>query len=216
LKKFIGYTLKQEVITNYYQNKTDFKYNQFNQIIIGQDKFILWKEKNIEVNRNKNSIYEQEDMTKTGSFFWYNQDVKTAYYVQNNEEQSFVVSFMNSLIWNFNQGKYNYYTKSYLIWKSLSLLKEKERRTGWNYENLKEFIKTKINKTIYLKDKQECLNYLTQNKIPYQINKEYSYIVYAKINDKIKIVDKYIIDDKGYFEFFKYSEGGYASLMPIN
>ena len=214
LKKFIGYALKQEVIANYYQNKADFKYNQFNQIIIGQDKFILWKEKNIETNRNKNSIYEQEDMAKTESFFWYNQDVKTAYYVQNNEEQSFIVSFMNSLVWNFEELKYDYYTKPYSIWKNLSVLKEK--RTGWNYENLKEFIKTKINKTIYLKDKQECLNYLTQNKIPYQINKEYSYIVYAKINDKIKIVDKYIIDDKGYLEFFKYSEGGYASLMPIN
>ncbi len=67
-----------------------------------------------------------------------------------------------------------------------------------------------------MKDKQECLNYLTQNEIPYQIKKEYSYIVYAKINDKIKIVNKYIIDNKGYLEFFKYSEGGYASLMPIN
>jgi len=214
LRKFVGYTLKQEVILNYYQNKTDFKYNEFNEIITGQDKFILWKEKNIEINRNKNSIYEQEDIIKTESFFWYNPEVKTAYYVQNNEEQSFVVSFMNSLLWAFVRTKYIYKTKPHSILKNLSLIKEEF--TGWNYENLKEFIKTKINKAIYLKDKQECLNYLTQNEIPYQIKKEYSYIVYAKINDKIKIVNKYIIDNKGYLEFFKYSEGGYASLMPIN
>ena len=67
-----------------------------------------------------------------------------------------------------------------------------------------------------LSDYNECLKFLYDSNIPYKINKEYSYVVYSKINDKIKISGKYIIDDNRYYYLYKYSEGGFASLHPIN
>jgi hypothetical protein len=103
------------------------------------------------------------------------------------------------------------------IWSELMKVKDNmiEKYFGWNMESLKEYIKEKTLKDVYFLTTKEYLNFLIQNRVPYQINKEYSYIVYSKVGEKISVTEKYIIDNRPPLELYRYSDGGFASLLDL-
>ena len=212
--------IKIEVISDYFQSIEDFDYHSFNRIIINRDNFDIWKDKNSFTNTNRNTIHEIQDINKQEAFIWNDTNTNKIFYVQNNKEQSFIFSLMNCLFWRIFGYNLSYKFTSNKIWDYFILSKVSEENLnkffGWNFESLKLFIEKNIDKEKYFKNYNECLKFLYDSNIPYKINKEYSYVVYSKINDKIKISGKYIIDDNRYYYLYKYSEGGFASLHPIN
>ena len=86
---------------------------------------------------------------------------------------------------------------------------------GWSFEKLKLYINSKLDRETYFKNSQECLDFLIKNKISFTLEDKFSYIVYGKVNDKMSITRKYIIDDSIPLELYGFSSGAYASMLPI-
>tara|TARA_R110002126_G_scaffold190849_1_gene338972 strand:+ start:393 stop:4385 length:3993 start_codon:yes stop_codon:yes gene_type:complete len=218
LKKYEGLELiNKKVISNIFIHLEDYNVKKFTKIIIGKEKYRIWKSKSLQEDTNRNTIYEEEDICKEFPFVWKNNTNGAVYFVQNNKENSKICSIINSLFWSITGNNKGYDMKLTTIWSELMKVKDNmiEKYFGWNMESLKEYIKEKTLKDVYFLTTKEYLNFLIQNRVPYQINKEYSYIVYSKVGEKISVTEKYIIDNRPPLELYRYSDGGFASLLDL-
>ena len=86
---------------------------------------------------------------------------------------------------------------------------------GWTFEKLKLYINSKLDRETYFKNSTECLDFLIKNKISFRLEDKFSYIVYSKMNDKMTIIRKYIVDDSVPLELYGFSSGAYSSMLPI-
>ena len=184
---------------------------------MGEDKYKIWKNNYLLENINRNDIYEEEDINKELPFVWRNVSNGSIYFVQNNKNNSKICAMINSLFWSLFGNNSGYNLTLTTIWKLFYNMKTNilEKYFGWNSQTLENYIKEKTNKDIFFLTVKEYLNFMIQNRIPYTIKKEYSYICYSKIGGKISVADKYIIDKRPPLELYRYDEGGYASLLDL-
>jgi len=218
LKRYEGLELiNKSVISNIYRNLEDYKIQKFSKIILGAEKYRIWKSKTLQEDTNRNNIYEEEDICKEFPFIWRNSINGAVYFVQNNKENSKICSLINSLVWSIVKENSGYNLTLTNIWNLLSKIKDQmiEKYFGWNLENLRAYVKEKTLKDIYFLTVKEYLDFLLQNRIPYQIMKEYSYIIYSKVGNRILVTEKYIIDKRSPLELYRYNEGGFASLLDL-
>ena len=218
LKKYEDLELiKPNVIGNIYNTIEDFDSQKFSKIIFGLDKYKIWKNKILEEQSNRNFINEEEDICKELPYIWRNSRNGTVYFVQNNLENSKTCALVTSLFWNLVSYNIGYNVKLSNIWIKMRQIKKEVlmKEFGWNLEVFRNFIKEKTMKDIYFLDNDSYLNFLLQNKVPYENMKEYSYIVYSKVGNKYSITEKYIIDNRTPLELYRYAEGGYAALLDV-
>lgn len=209
--------INNSLISNVYNNLDDFDRQKFTKLIMGEDKYRLWKNNYLVEDINRNDIYEEEDINKELPFVWRNVKNGAIYFVQNNKNSSKITSMINSLFWSLFGNNSGYDMTITNIWKLFYNMKPNILNDyfGWNNEIFKNYIKEKTNKEVFFMKSNEYINFLIQNRIPYMIKKEYSYIVYSKVGEKINVTEKYIIDKRPPLELYRYDEGGYASLLDL-
>ena len=190
----------------------DFNAESFNKILIGND-FNYWSD-NIIKEKQAVSQIEDDFVNYKIPFILKNETTEKFYMVQNTAESSLTVAIVVSKIYQmFNNGSV-YQTTIRDIWDIVKTYYNKYN-FGWTFEKLKLYINSKLDKEIYLKNSTECLNFLIKNKITFTLEDKFSYIVYSKMNDKITISRKYIVDDNPPLELYSFSSGAYASMLPI-
>ena len=133
---------------------------------------------------------------------------------------SFNIALLGCLIWALFKLKIIYEFEDYEFWnffqgefsKDTQLLDE----LGITLESVKELIKKKFTNIVFFNTITGYIKFLYKNKIPYEINRDYSYIVYSNIAGEIKITERNIVDKNEPFEIYKYTDGGYASMLHIS
>jgi len=193
-------------------NEEDFQKYQFNKVLISSD-FDYWKNNIINKNIKINVISDESICYKT-PFVWKNDTTDKIYIVQNNKDDSLIVSLVCCKLNQMFKDSipYEYTLKN--LWFVIKIY-YKRYNFGWTFEKLKEYIYSVMDRKLYFKNEEECLDFLIKNKISFKMEKEFSYLIYSKTGDKISITRKYIIDGNVPLEIFNYSDGGHASLIPI-
>lgn len=218
LKRYDGLELiNKKTITNIFNNLEDFTNHKFTKIIFGTEKYRIWKNKILQEDSNRNEIYEEEDIYKEFPFVWRNSINGSVYFVQNNKENSKITSLVNSMFWKLTRLNLGYNLTNRNIWEKLLSVKENiiEKEFGWNSQKLKDFIMEKTGKETFCMSVKDYIKFIVKNRIPYQIEKEFSYIVYSRSGNRIVVTEKYIIDKKTPLQLYRYAEGGYCSLLDI-
>ena len=203
---------RKNVLENLLVNEEDFQKYQFNKVLISSD-FDYWKNNIINKNIKINVISDESICYKT-PFVWKNDTTDKIYIVQNNKDDSLIVSLVCCKLNQMFKDSipYEYTLKN--LWFVIKIY-YKRYNFGWTFEKLKEYIYSVMDRKLYFKNEEECLDFLIKNKISFKMEKEFSYLIYSKTGDKISITRKYIIDDNVPLEIFNYSDGGHASLIPI-
>ena len=124
------------------------------------------------------------------------------------------------MIWRFLKIRISYNFSDYQIWELLNIDDEESLNISLNYfglnlEILKTIIKNKFTNIIHFNTTKEYINFLSSNKISFELGREVSYIIYQYKNGEIKITKRNIVDESEPLEIFSYNEGGYASLLPL-
>ena len=202
----------RKTLSNVLVYEKDFKKYSFNKILIGGD-FNYWE---------NNIVKEKQEITDIGEdyvnykipFIFKNNKSGKIYIIQNTEDNLLTVSIVISKVYQMfkDGGKYEINLKN--IWSLIKAYYPKYN-FGWTFDKLKDFINSKTERQIYFKNETECLDFLIKNKISFQLEDKFSYIVYSKVNDKINVSRKYIIDDQIPLEIYSFSSGAYASMLPI-
>ena len=203
---------RKDVLENLLNYEEDFQKYPFNKVLISTD-FDDWKNNTIKTNIKINEITDDAICYKT-PFVWKNDTTGKIYIVQNNKDDSLVVSLICCKINKIlgDSVPYNYTLKN--LWFVIKVYYERYN-FGWTFEKLKEYIYSVMDRKLYFKNEKECLNFLIKNNISFKLEKEFSYLIYSRTGDKISITRKYIVDDEIPLEIFNYSDGGHASLIPI-
>ena len=134
--------------------------------------------------------------------------------IQNTVTSSLTVAIVISKIYQMFGFGSSYETTIKNLWETIKTYYTRYN-FGWTFEKLKLYINSKLERETYFKDSEQCLDFLIKNKISFTLEDKFSYIVYGKLNNKLGIVRKYIIDDTEPLELYGFSSGAYASMLPI-
>ena len=192
--------------------ENDFENYTFNKILIAND-FNYWSDNIIKENKVVTRV-EDDFVNYKIPFVLKNQTTGKIYMVQNTVESSLTVSIVIAKIYQMFDNGTDYKTTIKNLWSSIKTYYNRYD-FGWSFEKLKLYINSKLDRETYFKNSQECLDFLIKNKISFTLEDKFSYIVYGKVNDKMSITRKYIIDDSIPLELYGFSSGAYASMLPI-
>ena len=202
----------KKAISGILEYESDFKNYLFNKILIGSD-FNYWSDNIIKETQAVAQI-EDDFVNYKVPFVLKNQNNDKFYIVQNTVESSLTVSIIISKIYQmFNNGTV-YETTIKNLWSVIKSYYQ-SYNFGWTFEKLKLYINSKLDRETYFKNSTECLDFLIKNKISFRLEDKFSYIVYSKMNDKMTIIRKYIVDDSVPLELYGFSSGAYSSMLPI-
>ena len=190
----------------------DFKKYPFNKILIDKD-FNYWEDN---IMKEKQRINEIEDdyVSYKLPFIFKNDNTQKIYMIQNTVESSLTVSLVISKLYQLFDNNIFYDITLKTLWP---VIKQYYSRYnfGWTFEKLKLYITSKIDKQLYFRNEVDCLDFLIKNKIAFRLEDKFSYIVYTKMNNKVTISKKYIVDKNPPLELYGFSSGAYASMLPI-
>lgn len=166
--------------------------------------------------KEKQRINEIEDdyVSYKLPFIFKNDNTQKIYMIQNTIESSLTVSLVISKLYQLFDNNIFYDITLKTLW---SVIKQYYSRYnfGWTFEKLKLYITSKVDKQLYFRNEIECLDFLIKNKIAFRLEDKFSYIVYTKMNNKVTISKKYIVDKNVPLELYGFSSGAYASMLPI-
>ena len=202
----------RKTLYNVLEYEKDFKKYPFNKILVGRD-FNYWRDNVLKVGQQITEI-EDDFVNYKLPFIFKNTKTGKIYMIQNNEENSLIVSIVNSVLYQKFDNSIPYETNIRTLW---AVIRPYYSRYdfGWSFEKLKEYINLKIDKAIYFKNSDECFDFLIKNRIPFSLGDKFSYLIYTKINEKIVIDKKYIVNKEIPLEIYSFTNGAYASMLPI-
>ena len=193
-------------------HEKDFKKYPFNKVLTGSS-FNYWGDNILKENQNIEEI-DDDYINYKVPFILKNGTTDKIYMVQNTEDNTLTISLVLGKIYKMFKNSSDYKINLKNVWKLIKAY-YKAYNFGWTLDKLRTYINSKIEREIYFKDENQCFDFLIKNKIAFQLEDKFSYIVYAKMNEKLIITRKYIIDEEIPLEVYGFSNGAYASMLPI-
>lgn len=211
LEKITGLEMKSKnFLSQNYESLDDYKKYPFNKILLGEKEYQLWRS-TIKSKTDNFSTIEDDDILIERPFTYINPESGKIYFVSNNRERDLIHSIYSSYLWRQTGTVLGYEEP---VWSLLSVEKFMDE-LGWGQKTLRDFVEERVLRRVFFKTIREYLSFIDMNKIPFESKKDFSYIVYSKVGQKIEIISEYIVDNTTPFEIFMYPEGGYAAMLPL-
>lgn len=202
----------RKTLTGILNSEKDFQKYDFNKILIDND-FNYWED-NIMKEKQQITEIEEDYVSYKLPFIFKNDNTQKIYMIQNTVESSLTVSLVICKLYQLFDNNIFYDITLKTLW---GVIKQYYNRYnfGWTFEKLKSYIASKLDRELYFRNEIECLDFLIKNKIVFRLEDKFSYIVYTKMNNKVSVTNKYIIDKETPLELYSFSTGAYASMLPI-
>ena len=205
IKKTEGYEkTPNKAIVGLFNNKLDFNKKTNNDIIVGEEKYDLWTDFNIDFfdSNRKLGFLTLAKVVR---------DEKDIFILQNNKKNSLSTSLLFCKIWRASKIKMDYKITSFNIWNKLGEIEGLLETL--NLTELKVIEKANdYSKNIIFDDFNESVNFLVKEKIDYELEKEeYNYITfnYDEYTNKDNVVG-----ENPYY-IFSFEEEKYASMLEL-
>jgi hypothetical protein len=202
--------VSKNFLSQNYEGLEDYKKYPFNKILIGSKEYQLWRS-SIKSKSDNFATIEDEDILLERVFTYINADNEKIYFISNNSGNDLLKSIYSCYFWRISGGVLGYETEPWLLLSDEKTMGE----LGWSEKSLRTFVEERVLKRVYFKTVPEYLKFISINRIPFESRKDFSYIVYSRVGQKIEVVSEYIVDDVTPFEIFMYPEGGYAAMLPL-
>lgn len=203
--------IPNKAIVNIFNNEIDFSKKPNNKNIIGEKTFDEWI--NFIENNNKDTTNIDDTYINQKRGFLYKNNNGNIFIIQNNINNSLLVSLLISKIWLKLKINLGYYTTMISIWEDIK-----------KYEGLKECLNLTDEKIINLaknnlthfqidiKNIDDAIEFLKKEKIDYELDeKDFNYIV-VNYEDYI---DKENFKNSDPYNLFSYENGAFASMLNI-